>query len=87
MSGEDCRQAVDLLTDAPVTVPRKMRQLVPAASRLARDLDHPVYDCVYLALAMQEERPVITADRRFYDAVRNHPYLSGRVIALQSLDG
>lgn len=39
------------------------------ALELARLLDHPVYDCTYLALAIALERPVITADRRFAAAV------------------
>ena len=30
-----------------------MVQLAAAAARLAADLDHPVYDCFYLALAVQ----------------------------------
>lgn len=36
--------------------------LLPAAFRLAADRDHPVYDCVYLALAMREGVPLLTAD-------------------------
>lgn len=36
--------------------------LLPAAFRLAADRDHPVYDCVYLALAMREGIPLLTAD-------------------------
>jgi predicted nucleic acid-binding protein len=82
----DVREAIDVLIDAPLIVPRSMKQLMPAAARLAGDLDHPVYDCVYLALALQEQRPVVTADRRFQNAVRDHPYLSSQVISLQSLE-
>lgn len=46
--------ALDLLADAPLIVPSSMKQLMPAAARLAADLDHPVYDCMYLALGIQE---------------------------------
>ena len=67
----DVREALDLLADAPLTV-------------LAADLDHPVYDCLYLALALQEQRPVITADRRFYEVVQGHPYLAGHMVALEN---
>jgi predicted nucleic acid-binding protein len=56
-----------------------------AAARLAGDLGHPVYDCMYLALALQEQRPVITADRRFQSVVQNHPSLAGHVVSLESL--
>lgn len=40
------------------------RPLLPAALRLAADRDHPVYDCVYLALAMREGIPLVTGDMR-----------------------
>ncbi len=85
IDADDVREALDLLADAPLTVPSSMKQLMAAAARLAFDLDHPVYDCMYLALAIQEQRPVITADRRFCNVLRDHPYLSGQVIALEDL--
>jgi predicted nucleic acid-binding protein len=31
---------------------------------VARRLGHPVYDCVYLALAEREHAPFVTADHR-----------------------
>ena len=39
------------------------------AARLALALDHPIYDCVYLALADRIGAKVVTADRRFANAV------------------
>jgi predicted nucleic acid-binding protein len=36
-----------------------------AALAIARDLVHPIYDCCYLALALEESLVVVTADRRF----------------------
>jgi len=39
------------------------------AVRLALALDHPVYDCMYLALAHRIGATVVTADRRFAVAV------------------
>ncbi|MDE0172408.1 MAG: type II toxin-antitoxin system VapC family toxin [Defluviicoccus sp.] len=39
------------------------------AVRLALALEHPVYDCVYLALAHRIGATVVTADRRFVTAV------------------
>lgn len=38
--------------------------LASRAYELARDLDHPVYDCLYLALAERDATRVITADKR-----------------------
>jgi predicted nucleic acid-binding protein len=85
MSDTGVREALEILADVRLAVLTSMKRLTPAALRLARDLDHPVYDCVYLALALQEQRPVITADRRFLNAVRSHSYLSDHVVALESL--
>ena len=82
---EDFAEAVEVLKSSPVAVPHPMRQLAASAARLAVDLGHPAYDCFYLALAVQEQYPVITADRRFHDIVRKHPYLSDRIVHVESL--
>ena len=38
--------------------------LAPRAVAIARKLDHPVYDCFYLALVEREQAPLVSADRR-----------------------
>jgi predicted nucleic acid-binding protein len=38
--------------------------LIPAAMSLAIEMDHPVYDCLYLACAEHEGITLLTADRR-----------------------
>ena len=63
------------------------RRLAASSARLARDLGHPVYDCFYLALAIHENYPVVTADTRFYNKVRKHPYLSDRVVHVAEIAG
>jgi predicted nucleic acid-binding protein len=63
------------------------RELASAALSLAADLGHPVYDCLYLALAIDRAAMVVTADRRFVSAVDAHPYLAGRVKLLHDLPG
>ena len=70
----DFAEAVDVLKAAPVTIPLSTRELAASAARLATDLDHPAYDCFYRALALQEHHPIVTADQRFHEIVRNHPY-------------
>lgn len=82
----DLAEAIDVLKAAPIAIPFTMRQLAASAGRLAIDLDHPVYDCFYLALAVQEQYPVVTADTRFHDAVRAHPYLADRIVHVRSLE-
>jgi predicted nucleic acid-binding protein len=52
------------LERAPVlSIP--IQRYVAAALELATRSDHPVYDCFYLALAIELGAPVVTDDRRF----------------------
>ena len=80
IAADDLADAVKTLQAAPILLPASMQQLAPAAGRLAADLDHPVYDCFYLALGVQTQYPVVTADTRFLGKVRDHPYLSDRIV-------
>ena len=85
MSREELAEAVDLLRIAPVATPLSMRQLAASSARLAVDLQHPVHDCSYLALAIHEDYPVVTADTRLYEKVSQHPYLGDRVVHVGDL--
>jgi predicted nucleic acid-binding protein len=40
-------------------------QLLQAALKLAVAHEHPIYDCLYLALAIQSDARVVTVDKRF----------------------
>ena len=46
------------------------RSLLEAATRIAIDLDHPAYDCLYVALAAANDCPFVTADERLLRKVR-----------------
>ncbi len=87
MDPEQLADAVDLLRTAPVATPLSMRRLAASGARLARDLGHSAYDCFYLALAIHENYPVVTADTRFHDKVRRHPYLADRVVHVAEIAG
>jgi predicted nucleic acid-binding protein len=52
----------------------------PALS-LALELSHPIYDCLYLAAAIQHDQPLVTADQRFLAALANTKY-ADRAVAL-----
>lgn len=39
--------------------------MMARALAIAAALDHPIYDCVYLAVAEAMDQPLVTADRRF----------------------
>ena len=51
------------------------------AFEMACVLDHPVYDCLYLALAEDEGSRMVTADLAFVSRVRRSPW-SNRVQSL-----
>lgn len=54
---------LDAITNADIDY-QSAAPLLPHALELAALFRHPVYDCLYLALAMVEEAPVVTTDRR-----------------------
>jgi predicted nucleic acid-binding protein len=39
-------------------------RLAPRAAAIALELDHPVYDCFYLALSEAQDASLVSADRR-----------------------
>ena len=82
ISQVDLDQALDVLILAPVEVPASLRDLIPAAARLAADLAHPIYDCCYLALAVRMQARMVTADQRFLAAVRKHLHLAHEIVFL-----
>ena len=41
-----------------------VEDLAAQALRIAIERDHPVYDCCYVALAIRDSVPLVTADRR-----------------------
>jgi predicted nucleic acid-binding protein len=49
------------------------------------DLQHPVYDCVYLALALQRGLPLVTADQRLVTAAAKFRKTKGLIISLSDI--
>jgi predicted nucleic acid-binding protein len=49
-------------------------ELWSAAFRASEVLDHPVYDCFYLALAQRLDAPLVTADKRLLAQVARTPF-------------
>ena len=64
LSREEALLAARLLQTAAIElVPT--RSLLAAATRIAIELDHRAYDCLYLALAIENDCRFVTADERF----------------------
>jgi predicted nucleic acid-binding protein len=63
LTPEEARLAARLLQHADVEL-APMRALLEPATELAIALDHPAYDCVYLALAENLSCDLVTADAK-----------------------
>ena len=61
---EECARLVDAVALTPAA------DFTAHATDIALQIDHPVYDCLYLACAEVERAPLVTADRRLRDAAR-----------------
>lgn len=55
--------------------------IMPRAAEIAVELGHPIYDCIYLALAESADDTLLTVDQRFLRVVKGGPY-APRVSAL-----
>jgi predicted nucleic acid-binding protein len=77
---EACEFALDLL-DAPVA-PIDLKELLSVAMRMALDLHHPIYNCLYLAAALLRNTTLITADRRLVAKATTLPHFAGRAVLL-----
>jgi predicted nucleic acid-binding protein len=69
------------LSRAPIVVSDHPGDLM-AAMEIAGRLRHPLYDCLYLAVARREGVKLITADARFVRAARRVPDLADGVVLL-----
>ena len=47
-------------------------RLIGRAAQIAAEIDHPVYDCLYLACAEAAKSTLVTADRRLANKVAEH---------------
>jgi predicted nucleic acid-binding protein len=68
ISREDVKDAAASLHFAGLK-PMPDELFMDVAIRLACDLDHPVYDCCYLALADSLDTALVTADQKFANKV------------------
>ena len=78
VTAADAEEILGRIADGAAVQLRPSNPLARVAWRLATELDHPIYDCFYLALAVTEEACLVTADRRFHQRVAAGP-LAGRM--------
>lgn len=84
LSRDEATLAARLLQAADVEL-SPTRHLLEAATRSAIELDHPAYDCLYLALAAERDCRFVTADERFLRKLkeRHGRRFRGRAIGLR----
>jgi len=60
------------------------RFLFEAATRISIEIDHPAYDCLYLALALEKKCQFVTADERLLRKLYRgrHHVIRSRTISL-----
>lgn len=51
-----------------------LNDLAKRAGEISESLDHPVYDCFYLALAEKEQATLVTADTRLLGRLNGTPF-------------
>ncbi len=65
----DAASIVSEILRVPIVTHRDFDLVVPAMS-LATIIGRTVYDCLYVALAIRENIPLVTGDKRFANALR-----------------
>jgi predicted nucleic acid-binding protein len=71
LTGAEATEILAAFYRLPIEI-HPSRGLLPAALHLASALDRTVYDSLYLALGL--DGVLVTADRRFHDAVEQSPF-------------
>lgn len=72
ISPGEAAESFALFQIAPLRIVEPDDALERAALDLALGLAHPIYDCLYLALAIRLDAALATADRRFAQAAAAH---------------
>jgi predicted nucleic acid-binding protein len=81
LTREQSQMAAELLEELDVEL-FPMRKLFPRATELALELNHPAYDCFYVALAEAEDCPIVTADVRLATRLRANSVTGVDVLTL-----
>ena len=84
LSTPDAREMMSDLRRLPVRS-YAIFPLLPLALEIAMAIRHSICDCVYLALADQQDCRFVTADRRFRNAIASGPWAPA-VVSLSELE-
>ena len=82
---EEALLAARLLQGADIEL-LPTRSLLEAATKMSIEINHPAYDCLYLALAVDNECQCVTADERFLRKLHLGRQLRLRTQAISLID-
>jgi predicted nucleic acid-binding protein len=73
-------EAIDAVATATAlfTALTPMEHLAARATEIAIELNHPIYDCFYLALAERERATLVSADAKLLGAAKKMKGVEGR---------
>lgn len=71
---EDGWYAYEILRRYDRLILTSTHDLLRPSFELANTISHSIYDCFYLALAIQENALVVTADYKFFECAKRSPY-------------
>ena len=77
-SEEEALTALDGVAAVPMQS-YALLPLLPSALQIAMETGRTVYDSFYVALAVQQECQLVTADQRLFNALQGGPY-AGRIV-------
>lgn len=84
ISREDADTIQQSLLHAPLGLYPWQSLLQPAVI-VAHETYRSVYDCIYLVLAQQLDGRMVTADKKFYLALENHPVWSEHLLWIEQV--
>jgi predicted nucleic acid-binding protein len=82
---DEALMAARLLERADIEI-LPTRHLLEAATRIAIDLEHPAYDCIYLSLAIANNWRFVTADERLLNRLSQMKSSTYAAVALSIAD-
>ncbi len=86
LDAADAAALVEEMLRVPIVTHGSFGLVVPAME-LAANTGRTVYDCLYLALAIRENIPLLTGDERFANALRDGPLAAPIIFVGNLIDG
>ena len=82
LSQPEATERLSALLTVPIEVVSH-QNLMDRSIELAFELDHPVYDCLYLSLAIHRSIQMVTADERLVAVLNKSPRLRNTILPLK----